>query len=255
MFKKRKNKGFTIVELSIMIGVFVVLAVGVFSMLNPTKRLGQANNTQRWEDLTALAKAVELYQIDNAALPSDLADASMWNDQKKVLCSSPAELDCDGQARDCLVVNDSDFLGEYIDVLPIDPIKSVSTDTGYYITRTGDDMMTFGACSTYNEEEIELVAKASLADHSSTCGDEEITGNEVCDDGPESCGDGTVQSGTYCNDTCTANDKSMSEGCDYNSWSKDCDDFVDGWLTYSDVGGRPWCNSTCQTREQCIVMP
>ncbi|MFA6467182.1 MAG: hypothetical protein WCV71_04990 [Patescibacteria group bacterium] len=38
---------------------------------------------------------------------------------------------------------------------------------------------------------------------------------ETCDDGGESCGDGTKQSGTFCNDTCTAVDKVVSEVCDY----------------------------------------
>lgn len=46
-----------------------------------------------------------------------------------------------------------------------------------------------------------------------------ISSNEVCDDGVnESCGDGIVQSGSYCNATCDGYN-TLSEGCDYDSLS------------------------------------
>jgi len=51
------------------------------------------------------------------------------------------------------------------------------------------------------------------------CGDGVKEGDEACDDGntvTETCGDGTIQSGTYCNADCTA-ELTLSEQCDGNN--------------------------------------
>jgi len=275
MFNKR---GFTLPELIIVISVIAILASIVIFGANIISRTGNAKNVKRWEDVTAIGKAVELYQLDNDALPSDLSNVTVWSNQKQVLCSSAASLTCDGQTRACLVINDSDFLGKYIPALPVDPEKSSDVDTGYYITRTGTNMMTFGACSSYNNEDISYVTKASLATHTSTCGDGEITGDEVCDDGnndnetqtcgnliiesgsdycnsdcsatitltetcddgAEACGDGIKQNGTYCNDTCDGT-YTVSEACDYTG-------FLCGGISYSGAVGctrKPNCTVTC----------
>jgi prepilin-type N-terminal cleavage/methylation domain-containing protein len=262
MLKMKNIKGFTMVELIVAVSVFLALAAGAFLAFNPVKRLGLANDTRRWEDLTALAEAVELYQIDNDALPTDLSTVSVWTNQKRVICSSSGSLTCDGQTRTCLVVNDTDFLGNYIPALPVDPTKSADTDTGYYVTRTGSEAMTFGACDTYSGEEIEYVAKASLASHSSTCGDGEVTGAEACDDGDtftEGCGNATLETaGTYCNSSCTSTiTLSVDETCDSN-FTVACWDTIHGEDFYSGgyIGGiscrsgETRCNNSCDI---CIV--
>jgi len=51
------------------------------------------------------------------------------------------------------------------------------------------------------------------------CGNNILEANEVCDDGntiTETCGDGIVQSGTYCNADCSA-ELTLSEQCDENA--------------------------------------
>jgi hypothetical protein len=50
------------------------------------------------------------------------------------------------------------------------------------------------------------------------CGNGTTEGDEVCDDGPEACGDGVVQNGTFCNSSCSGT-YTVSEGCDYTSLS------------------------------------
>jgi type II secretory pathway pseudopilin PulG len=276
----RQNKGFTLVQLIVVVAVITVLTATVIFGDNIILRKGKAQNAQRYQDVAAIGKAIEFYQIDNDALPSDLAGANVNTGQKKVLCSSASSLTCDGQTRDCLVVDDTDFLGKYIDTLPVDPEKTADTDTGYYITRTGTGMMTFGSCTSYDSETITYVAKASLATYTTTCGDGEVEGaevcddgnndvescgdgdttvggcnadcsaslglNEACDDGAEVCGDGERHLGTYCNDTCTAIDKVMTEACDYFYFENDCAMFPSGWATESDSGAG-WCKIDCSS--------
>lgn len=279
---RQNNKGFTIVQLIITLSVIVILAVGAIQAYNPTKRIGQTNDARRSQDIESLAKALETYQIDNDQLPADFTGLNIYDTHKVVLCSSAAELTCDGQSRDCLVVDDVDFLGEYIPSLPIDPTKIATTDTGYYVTRD-EDRLAFGACDTYDSDGIEYIAKVALADYAAECGDGEVEGNEVCDDGntttetcgdgqitvggcsancmtnlgltevcddlgnntTETCGDSVIQYGTYCSQGC-GTVLNLFENCEYFVWTDDCLMPKVGWVTEADFGGLAWCTATCR---------
>jgi len=73
------------------------------------------------------------------------------------------------------------------------------------------------------------------------CNNGVVEGSEVCDDGPESCGDGIKQSGTYCNDTCTGT-YTVSEACDYTGAS------CGSGVVHSGAVGctkNPYCNTNC----------
>ena len=238
-----KKTGFTIVNLVMAIGVLVVIAASVLVVVNPTKRIGQTKDARRLADITAIARAVEAYEIDNHQIPSDLAAAtSLSVGEKFVLCGSSGSLTCDGQTYDCLVVDDSDFLGVYLPELPVDPDKSSSADSGYYVTRQADNNMVFGVCDSYDNTEITISASAALPDIIPTCGDGDQEGSEVCDDGnqfTEHCGDGAQQNSMWCNATCTA-ELNLNEACDDgDNYNEGCGD---GEIQ---VAGGDYCNSTC----------
>lgn len=221
----KDNKAFTLVQLIITVAVISILAVSVFSALKISSRTGQAKDVQRYEAVTAIGKAVELYQLDNDALPADLIAANVDVDQKFVICSAGSYRTCDGQYRVCIIIDDTDFLGPYLGgALPIDPDKSSTVDTGYYIARSGDKMV-FGACESYAETNIEYIARATMP---SACGNGIVESDEVCDDGnliTEGCGNGILEdaSDTYCNNICTATIETLiDEVCDYLEWTVDC---------------------------------
>jgi len=160
-----KYYGFTLIELIIVIAIISVLVAGVFIAVNPAKRIGQAKDAERWADLNAIIQAIDNYTADNAALPIEFSSAVL--NTKIVLCSASAELTCDGQATDCAVIDDSDFLGPYLLSLPVDPDKDDTTDTGYYMTVTSGNILTFGACDSYDTTNIPLVNSKTNA---WTCG-------------------------------------------------------------------------------------
>jgi prepilin-type N-terminal cleavage/methylation domain-containing protein len=277
-----RKGGFTLIELIIAVGIIALLAAISVVAINPAKRIGQANDAQRDSDLLAVGRALEFYVADNATLPATFAASNVGPNHKVVLCSSAAERECDGQTRDCLVVDDSDFLGAYLPDLPVDPEKSSDADTGYYITRTAGDLVVLGACDSYQSTSIEISAKIELAEYITTCGDGEIEGDEVCDDnntttetqscgngtreygthcsadcsvefeldevcddGSESCGDGVRHDDTYCNDTCTAIDKVMTEGCDFFEWTNDCETMIEGIYATENDTGASYCQANC----------
>ncbi|MDD5749381.1 MAG: FISUMP domain-containing protein [Patescibacteria group bacterium] len=157
------SRGFTLLELIVVIAIVAFLAAAVFILVNPAKRIGQAQDAQRLRDIQALVRALDLYTADNGVLPASF-DGYIQAGQKVVLCSEPDELSCDGQIYDCLVVDDNDFLGIYLTQLPIDPGKESPTDTGYYISKKVGDIVSFGACDTYETSaEIEMAGVSKLA--------------------------------------------------------------------------------------------
>ena len=63
--KRFKQSGFTLIELIIVIAIIALLAAATFVAVNPAKRIGDANNAQRWSDVTAVADAWMKYVVDN----------------------------------------------------------------------------------------------------------------------------------------------------------------------------------------------
>ncbi len=59
-----KKKGFTLVELLIVIGILAILTAAVVIVLNPAELLKQARESQRLSDLDAMRNAIALYLAD-----------------------------------------------------------------------------------------------------------------------------------------------------------------------------------------------
>jgi prepilin-type N-terminal cleavage/methylation domain-containing protein len=66
--KNKRNSGFTLIELLVVIGILAVLLAIVLIAINPARQFGQANNTKRRSDVSAILNAVGAYAADNAGL-------------------------------------------------------------------------------------------------------------------------------------------------------------------------------------------
>jgi hypothetical protein len=125
------------------------------------------------------------------------------------------------------VVDDPNFLGKHLPILPVDPAKSATTDTGYYITRSTNNLgLTVGACETYDTtQEMVKVANATLPAY------------EAPELPPASCGNGLLESG---------------EICDYDSGGATCsyntDYFIEGIVYDENYCDTPiGCGSSCNS--------
>lgn len=108
------NKGFTLLEILLVIAIIVILAGIIIQAINPPKQLGDTRNARRFSDVRAIADAVYQYTIDNnGALPTgvtyveteicktgflascgSLIDLSPLTSNEKYLVSIPIDPSC-----------------------------------------------------------------------------------------------------------------------------------------------------------------
>ena len=69
----RNKKGFTLVEVLLVVVIIAILAAVVIVAINPSRQLSQANNTERWSDVRTILDAVHQYAAGNrGSFPSGI---------------------------------------------------------------------------------------------------------------------------------------------------------------------------------------
>lgn len=129
------KKGFTLVELLIVIGILAILTAAVVVVLNPAQLLAQARDSQRMSDLSSLRSAITLY-LATASVPdvtygvtgatSTVSIATTSCPFSQTPCSAVSSTVITG-AGWVLVKLDDTSGGSPLSALPLDP-----TSSGYY---------------------------------------------------------------------------------------------------------------------------
>lgn len=77
------QKGFTLVELIVVMAILSILLALVLVAINPKKRIDQANDTQRMSDVNNILNAISQYNADKKKLPAAL-DGNVWTSSNKL---------------------------------------------------------------------------------------------------------------------------------------------------------------------------
>lgn len=142
------QKGFTLIELIVVIGMLTILFAIVLVAVNPARQFASSRNTARQNDVNAILNAVEQYSADNnGILPTQITTSSQY------VSNSEADL--------CSLLTAS---SKYLSALPQDPNSNngapitscTSYDTGYTIVKDANSRVTVSAPNAENGATISV---------------------------------------------------------------------------------------------------
>ncbi|MFA5125036.1 MAG: type II secretion system protein [Patescibacteria group bacterium] len=149
----KKQSGFTLLEVLLVVAIIAILAGIVILALNPSKQLGDTRNAQRRADVNTILSAVYQYAIDNNGIvPASISVDTACYASNNEICSIDGT--CTGKVnlKQYLVSTTS----KYLVSLPADPQNVSSEGTGYYISKDSNNRITVCAPIAENNASISI---------------------------------------------------------------------------------------------------
>jgi prepilin-type N-terminal cleavage/methylation domain-containing protein len=133
----RNQKGFTLIEILLVVAAIAILAGIVIVAINPAKQLGDTRNASREAAVNTILNAVTQYSVDN----NGILPAGITATTTEICSSAVATSSCTGLV-DLSVLTTA---GKYVTAIPDEPQKTNVNGVGYTISKNVNGRITVTA--------------------------------------------------------------------------------------------------------------
>jgi prepilin-type N-terminal cleavage/methylation domain-containing protein len=151
-FNKINSRGFTLIELIIVIAVIAILAGAIFVAIDPARRLHEARNARRMSDIATILDSVKKYQADNSGVHYSEID-NMTTNLMYLIGTSGGNCanGCAEGTTQAACADLSSIGSNYLAVVPRDPKFGTEEETGYAIIKDANGAIRVLACEPEGE--------------------------------------------------------------------------------------------------------
>lgn len=137
MYHRQTNRGFTLIEILLVVAAIVILAGIVVASVNPGRQLGKTRDADRNVAVDDIASAIQEYQLDNNEFPSTLPSSGQCSDDANEICKTGAT-----STSGCIDLS-ADLVDTYMPKMPVD-LQATSSEngTGYHAVATSSSRVT-----------------------------------------------------------------------------------------------------------------
>lgn len=148
--KVKNLRGFTLIEILLVIAILSVLLVVVFASLRPQTRLQDTRDANRWSDVNQILTAIHSCIVDNDGSLSTCGITDDGTEREIVTGAITSPEGCDAVCTDVGDTDDCEDLSalvtqNYLASLPEDPNAPAGIHTSYSIT-SSSGVITVEAC-------------------------------------------------------------------------------------------------------------
>ena len=171
------KRGFTLLEILLVVGIIAILAGIVIVAINPGRQLATVRNTERKSDLKQIYNALQQYYIDHEEYPATVP-TTLTEICDTGTATSTHSIDCTD------LVDFSTLVPVYFVAVPTDPLGSLSlldkfipkvyaatNGTGYWVREEADHKIVLTAPQAELGIEIVLGITTGTSTESWACGD------------------------------------------------------------------------------------